>query len=60
MSEKLIPIYVPARQSIYNVKCTEFLEKLESLRNHEDVLFRYFHILTPKEEEQVRAALGGK
>lgn len=57
MADTLIPIYVPARKSIYNVKSTELLAKIEALRKHEDILFRYFHILTPKEEEAVREAL---
>jgi len=60
MSEALIPIYVPAMKSIYNVKSTDLLAKIEALRKHEDILFRYFHILTPKEEEAVREALQKK
>lgn len=59
MSDVLIPIYIPARSSIYNVKAIELGAKIEALRNHKDILFRFFHILTPKEEEAVRKALGG-
>lgn len=60
MNEALIPIYIPAKQSIYHVKSEELLEKIEALRKHEDVLFRYFHILTLREEELVKEALQKK
>lgn len=52
-----IPIYVPARSSIYNVKAGELQIKLDALRRNEDVLMRFFFILSLEEEVAVRAAL---
>lgn len=52
-----IPIYVPARSSIYNVKADELQIKLDNLRKNEDVLMRFFFVLSLEEEVAVRAAL---
>lgn len=52
-----IPIYVPARSSIYNVKADELQVKLDNLRRNEDVLMRFFFILSLEEEVAVRSAL---
>lgn len=55
--ETTIPIYVPARSSIYNVKASELQQKLDSLRNNNDVLMRYFFVLSEEQEKYVRDAL---
>lgn len=55
--ETTIPIYVPARSSIYNVKASELQQKLDSLRNNNDVLMRYFFVLSEEQEKYVRNAL---
>lgn len=52
-----IPVYVPARASIYNVKADELQIKLDNLRNNEDVLMRFFFILSLEEEVAVRSSL---
>ncbi|NGX46224.1 MAG: hypothetical protein K940chlam2_01411 [Chlamydiae bacterium] len=52
-----IPIYVPARQSIYNVKADELQIKLDNLRKNDDVLMRFFFVLSLEEEVAVRASL---
>lgn len=52
-----IPIYVPARSSIYNVKADELQIKLDNLRNHKDVLMRFFFVLSLEEEVAVRTSL---
>jgi len=56
-TETTIPIYVPARSSIYNVKASELQQKLDNLRNNNDVLMRYFFVLSEEEEKYVRDAL---
>lgn len=55
--ETTIPIYVPARASIYNVKADELQIKLDNLRKNEDVLMRFFFVLSLEEEVAVRASL---
>lgn len=60
MTEKevTIPVYIPARNSIYNVPAQHLQVKLDSLRNHKDPLFRFFFVLSFAEEVAVRKALG--
>lgn len=53
-----IPVYVPARKSIYKVKADELQQKLDNLRNHKDVLMRFFFVLSEEQEKHVRDALG--
>ena len=55
--EVTIPIYVPARSSIYNVKADELQIKLDNLRKNDDVLMRFFFVLSLEEEVAVRASL---
>jgi len=55
--EPTIPIYVPARSSIYNVKASELQIKLDNLRKNDDVLMRFFFVLSLEEEVAVRASL---
>lgn len=55
--ETLIAIYVPARASIFNVRASELQDKLDNLRQHKDVLFRFFFVLSSTQERDVRAAL---
>lgn len=60
MTEKrdvTIPVYVPARSSIYNVKADELQIKLDNLRKNDDVLMRFFFVLSLEEEVAVRASL---
>ncbi len=52
-----IPIYVPARASIYNVKAKDLQIKLDNLRKNDDVLMRFFFVLSLEEEVAVRASL---
>ena len=52
-----IPVYIPARSSIYNVKADELQIKLDNLRKNDDVLMRFFFVLSLEEEVAVRAAL---
>lgn len=52
-----IPVYVPARSSIYNVKADELQIKLDNLRKNDDVLMRFFFVLSLEEEVAVRASL---
>lgn len=56
--DTLIPVYIPARKSIYMVPAQDLQVKLDALRNHKDVLFRYFFVLSGTQETQVRNALG--
>lgn len=56
--ETKIAVYIPARKSIYMVTASELPGKLDSLRQHKDVLFRFFHVLSSTQERDVRAALG--
>jgi hypothetical protein len=59
MSEETkIAVYIPARASIYLVKADELQDKLDSLKKHKDILFRFFHVLGAEEEKEVRKALG--
>jgi hypothetical protein len=61
MTEKCdvtIPVYIPARQSIYKVPAKDLQRKLDALRNHKDPLFRFFFVLSADEEIVVRKALG--
>ncbi len=53
-----IPVYIPARQSIYKVPAKDLQHKLDALRNHKDPLFRFFFVLSADEEIIVRKALG--
>lgn len=53
-----VAIFIPARSSIYLVPADELQDKLDSLRKHKDVLFRFFFVLSSEEEKAVRAALG--
>lgn len=53
-----IPVYIPARKSIYMVPAKDLQKKLDSLRTHKDVLFRYFFVLSEEQEKYVRNALG--
>ena len=59
MSEETkIAIYVPARSSIFTVRASELQDKLDNLRQHKDVLFRFYFVLSAKQEKEVRTALG--
>ena len=58
MSEETkIAVYIPARASIFTVKASELQDKLDNLRKHKDVLFRYYFVLSSEQEREVRAAL---
>lgn len=56
--EVYIPVYIPARMSIYRVKASELQQKLDKLRRNKDVLMRFFFVLSEEQEKHVRDALG--
>lgn len=56
--ETTIAVYIPAKATIYLVKASELQDKLDSLRQHKDVLFRFFFVLSSTQERDIRAALG--
>lgn len=59
MSEETkIAVYIPARSSIFMVTASNLQEKLDALREHKDILFRFFFVLSKKQEAAVRKALG--
>lgn len=56
-TETTIAVYVPARASVYNVPASQLQKKLDNLRRNDDVLMRFFFVLSEEQEKYVRDAL---